>query len=118
MKYIIAAFLILLVLSGCASEGSTSKSSTGTYTSADETFKAEVTKDQIEIFFVDGDSEGLYWSGTWSTGSKVTSKANVEKLEASILGSQSKTKVFEVDGDKIEFDLMMMGTRSHVVLKK
>lgn len=118
MKIIIALFLGILALSGCSSEPPTATSTAGSYESSDGKFVAEVTKDQIEINIVSEDSRSLYWSGTWASGETVTSKADVKKLESSLLGSTSKTKEFEVNDGEIQFEFSILGTTTDVSLEK
>ena len=41
-----------------------------------------------------------------------------EALDGSMLGSQDKDKAFSVDGDKISFEMSIMGTTKTVRLEK
>lgn len=84
-----------------------------------EGFEAVVAADSIEINIVSTDSESLYWKGTFASGTdKITSIADREALDASMLGSQDSEKVFAIDGDKITFKMSMMGTTKTIKLKK
>lgn len=84
-----------------------------------EGFAATIAADSIEINIVSTDSESLYWKGTFPSGTdKITSVADREALDASLLGSQDSDKVFNIDGDKITFKMSMMGTTKTIKLKK
>lgn len=81
--------------------------------------EAIIDVDGIEISIVGNDSTSLYWKGTFPLGTdKITSIADREALDASILGSQDSNKVFAIDGDKITFKMSMMGTTKTIKLEK
>lgn len=97
----------------------------GTYTFEKDTLKftATVEGDQIEVVMnIDDTTEGLYWVGTFPAtaqdGQKIVSKADVEKLSASMLGSQDKTKQFVYKDGALTFKFTMMGITTNVKLEK
>lgn len=136
MKKLIALFAVIFVaisLSACQSSGSgsdankpaassvptkeTSVSLNGTWKA--EGFEATVSADSIEVNIVSTDSKSLYWKGTFPSGTdKITSVGDREALDVSMLGSQDKDKVFNIDGDKISFEMSMLGTTKTIRLEK
>lgn len=136
MKKLIALLAIVFVaisLSACQSSGSGSDASNTPASSAPtkeapmslngtwkaDGFEAVIAADSIEVNIVSTDSKSLYWKGTFVSGTdKVTSVGDREALDGSMLGSQDKDKVFNVDGDKISFEMSMMGTTKTVRLEK
>lgn len=84
-----------------------------------EGFEATVADDSIVINIISTDSKSLYWKGTFPAGTdKVTSVADREALDSSLLGSQDSYKVFLVNGDRITFGMSMMGTTKTIKLEK
>lgn len=134
---IIAALSALLFITGCQS-GSTPTSApqgttqtkeaavatpteepslNGTWTA--EGFVAEIGDDSITINLVGVDSSALYWKGTFpATGDTVVSKADVEALSMSMMGSTDTEKTFKVDGDEISFPMSMMGVDTVIRLTR
>jgi hypothetical protein len=85
----------------------------------DEIFVAVISNDSIVINIVDEETSSLYWKGTFSAeGKDVTSVADRDALDASMLGSQDDEKVFTIKDDTISFDFTMMGTTKAVHLKQ
>ncbi len=88
----------------------------------DFAMKAEVSLNAIQINMVAGDSEGLYWAGTFvpeaEAGNSVVSKADVDLLARSLFGSQDKKKTFAITEDTIEFPFTMMGVTKTVKLER
>lgn len=82
-------------------------------------FSAVVTDKTITINIVDGATRSLYWKGTFkdATG-EITSKADVEALDASMMGSQDKTKVFVHENNELSFEMTMMGTTTTITMTK
>jgi hypothetical protein len=94
----------------------------GTWTA--DGFSAVIKDEVITISIVSPDSSSLYWQGTWPASMKATdgvkyvSKADVEALSMSLLGSQDKTKDFTFKNDELTFSMSMMGTTRTVRLQK
>ena len=90
----------------------------GTWTA--EGFVAEIGDDSITINFVDANgTTALYWKGTFpATGDTVVSKADVEALSMSMMGSTETEKTFKVDGDEISFPMSMMGVDTVIRLTR
>ena len=89
----------------------------GTWTA--EGFVAEIGDDSITINLVGVDSSALYWKGTFpATGDTVVSKADVEALSMSMMGSTDTEKTFTVAGDEISFPMSMMGVDTVVRLTR
>lgn len=84
--------------------------------------QATITGNSIKILWVtpSQDTKALYWKGTFPTSNpeRIVSKADVEALSGSILGSQDKTKVFTYDGAELSFDFTVMGTTKTMHLRK
>lgn len=87
-----------------------------------QSFEAEISSGEIEIYLILEGSKGLYWSGTFPTevtpGETVTSEADVEALESSLFGSLDPTKDFNISGDSISYDFTIMGTTETIALKR
>lgn len=130
---LLAVVLIALSLSACQSSGSGSDAGKPVTSSAPiketpvslngswkaEGIEAVVSVDSIEISIVSTNSKSLYWKGTFVSGTdKVTSVGDREALDGSMLGSQDSNKIFNVDGDKITFEISMLGTTKTVRLEK
>jgi hypothetical protein len=91
------------------------------------TFVATITGDSIEIQWTDGDdTSGLYWKGSFPTPPNMTvgsefvveSIGDTEAMEASLLGSQNKTKVFTYDNGELSFTMTVAGVSTIVRLEK
>lgn len=111
------------------------KDPTGVYAQTDNgipnvTYTATVTDDSIQITMEiassdEGDSgaSGLYWEGTFDTNNKsnefvTVSKADVEKLSFSMLGSLDSTKKFHYKNGVLSFKASFMKVSSTVYLAK
>lgn len=74
----------------------------------------------ITVKLVDEDTKSLFWQGSWDSAAKATdgaemvSKADVEALSSSIMGSSEKTKPFTYEDGVLSFDFSMMGTTKNV----
>lgn len=113
---ILTTIAIGLTLSACGSnKASDNGILDGTYKSAGSssqpTFIVTISNGKIAIDMVlDNETSGLYWKGSAPlTVKDFTSSADMRALDASLLGSGSKTKEFRVDGNSISFDVSMMG---------
>lgn len=125
---VVVALVVAGVLTSCSSRtddaGQTSANVPVNYSGtwkADQGIEAVIDGDNVEINIGDTESSALYWKGTFPVeiGSKtVTSQADVEALSSSMLGSQDKTKVFNVSNDEITFKMSMMGVTQTVHLKR
>jgi hypothetical protein len=126
----IVLLLAVVVLSACGS-GSSEPTKTATSFSWDGTWEtdpafmeATIQGPLIEISIVTDDSTSLYWKGSWpdkakaSDGAKLESKADVEALEASLMGSMDESKTFTYVDGKLEFKFRMLGTTKTVRLKR
>lgn len=112
---------MLFLITGCSSKASSDQptSSVGAYVNKEETIKANVTEDMIEIFLVADGSSALYWDGTWDPKKEaVTSTADREALDSSLFGSQDDSKKFKVTKNGIGFEMSMMGVTKSVVLRR
>ena len=118
MKTILAVIMLTIVtLSGCSSTPEAPADTTGVYTN--DNFRASIEEDVIVIQIIGDDSEMLYWQGSWKNGeTDVVSTGDRQALDGSLMGSQSETKEFTVDGDTLQFDFQAMGTKSVETLKK
>lgn len=87
----------------------------------DPTFRALIRNGTIEVFIVSEDTSSLYWKGTfpWNKGDEtISSAADVEALEGSLLGSTAKSKIFLYNGDNLVFDVGMLGTTTTITMEK
>lgn len=89
------------------------------------TMVATITDNQIKMSFDSEDLSSLYWLGTFpesgetaTEGMIVTSEADIEALEQSITGSQSKTKDFTYTDGTLDFEFTVLGSTRTVHLKK
>jgi PBP1b-binding outer membrane lipoprotein LpoB len=86
--------------------------------------EVKIKGDLITVQLVDKDTKSLFWQGSWSPSAKATdgtvviSKADVEALSASMMGSSEKTKPFTFKNDELTFEFSMMGTTKTVRVKK
>jgi hypothetical protein len=120
---LLAVVLVALSLSACQSTSSAPikeapVSLNGSWKA--DGVEAVISTDSIKINLVSSDgAKSLYWKGTFPSGTdKITSVGDREALDITILGSPDKTKVFNVDGNKITFEISMMGTTKTVRLEK
>ncbi len=85
-------------------------------------FVATIKNDTISMQIDMGDTKALYWQGTFVSeveeGTVITSAADTEALNASLLGSTEKTKEFITGSDVITFDFGAMGVTKTVNLEK
>lgn len=87
------------------------------------TMKATITKDTIDVDWVQGKGDDmLYWSGSYkapndaATTYSWTSKGNTDKMKDSPLGSNDKTKDFSYDNDVLTFKVEAMGSVATVTM--
>jgi hypothetical protein len=71
----------------------------------------------------DSKAEGTYWRGSFDTSNTsdwftVTSDADLEMLNTSILGSQDDTKTFTYKNGDLSFPFEMVGIKTTVHLQK
>jgi hypothetical protein len=124
MKKLIALLAVVFVgmsLSACqpSENGTDAKPASLVGTWKADGFEATVAENSIEINIVSDDSKSLYWKGTFESGTnKITSIADREALDASMMGSQDSDKVFMIEGDKITFEMSMLGTTKTIKLEK
>ena len=125
-KFLILFFVLIFLwlLFGCgASEkaepaSEQTKPSVGTYSDEQHTIEANVKESSIEVFIIGVDSKTLFWAGTWEDANTVVSKAYKDRNVHSMLGDESATKKFTVDGDSIKFTVQMMGMTRHVTVTR
>ena len=116
-------FVILWNVTGCgSSETSAKRSYDGTYKTHEDgaNFTVAIKGDTIKIVLHIGNSSGIYWVGSFENpgDGKFSSTANTKILDDSLYGSQDKSKVFEIDGDSIQFKFSIMGTTTYVKADK
>lgn len=146
--YLVLSFLFGLLFSGCSTvedavpvsdkpsvtqsqetktqepEVTATRELAGTWTFDDGNvkFTADIKSDSIQMLMKAGDSEGLYWAGTFPSsaddGEDIVSKADVAALARSLFGSQDKTKTFKYEDGKLNFTFTMMGVSKTVALSK
>lgn len=84
-------------------------------------FKALVRYGNIEVNLVTDNNIALYWAGTFylsAEDDQIVSVADKAKLEGSLLGSTSDTKIFTYDGDKLSFTFGAMGVSTKIEMEK
>lgn len=128
IKRIIALILLFIgaaLLTGCAQPSSTEPVDlTGdwSYSSDSVNFEANVEGDEIQINLIMDNSEGLYWTGSFSkdalNGDTIISHADVEALDASLLGSGDEQKTFLFKDGTLVFSFTIVGTTQDIVLKR
>lgn len=90
-------------------------------TKDDPKFRSLIKNGTIEVYIVADDTSSLYWKGSfpWNKGDEtISSTADREALDGSLLGSNANTKVFLYDGDNIVFDFTIMGTTTTITMEK
>lgn len=96
----------------------------GTWVTDPQFMEAKIVGNLITVNIVTEDSKSLFWKGTWDPAAKATdgttiiSKADVEALSGSIMGSSEKTKPFTFNNDELTFEFSMMGTTKTVRIRK
>lgn len=98
----------------------------GTWTQTDDsdafTAVATIQDGQINITLNNPEGKALYWSGTWTAlpegdNQSITSVANREVLDQSIMGSQAPTKVFTYKKGTLSFEFTALGVTKTIHLK-
>jgi hypothetical protein len=127
---IIASIMVLgAVIGGCsypvAQQLQTETFSwNGTWIDHDQNMSATIADDTIEIKIVDGDTNGLYWKGTWpvvetvSDGLVIVSQGDDEALSESVFGSSDATKTFVYDDNELSFPFRAFGITTTLYLTK
>lgn len=115
-KYIPLLLLAFLLLSSCAGPDAEPVSLTGSWetTNPDTVdMRAVVSDGMIEILWVDGDTNALYWLGTVPvnvmSGDTFTSEGDTDAMRKSLLGSLSETKEITYADGTLSLDLTAMG---------
>lgn len=128
IKRIIALILLFIgaaLLTGCAQPSSTEPvdlNGDWSYSSDSVNFEATVKGEQIQMNLIMDNSEGLYWSGSFSTdalnGDTIVSYADVEALDASMLGSGDEQKNFVFKDGALTFSFTIVGVTQNIVLTR
>ena len=113
---IIAAIVVVFVLSGCGSSSEAPQSTVGSYSNED--FSATITPNTIEVYLTGDGAKALYWTGTWEDQPVFISVGDREALDASLMGSGSETKEFKISDNKLIFDFGALGMTKTVELPK
>lgn len=85
---------------------------------------AMISNDTIEIIWDLDDLTALYWKGSFPTTDqlssieKIESVGDVPAMDASLLGSQNKTKTFTYKDGRLAFELTVMGTTRVIELER
>ncbi len=124
-KKILLATLLLFAVTACGSNTAEPTDLTGSWSTQanpDFTMTAVVSNNDIEVTWEAPDTSALYWKGTFnasaSEGSTITSDGDTETMSMSLLASQSESKDFLYDDDKIAFDFTIMGTTTTLYLER
>lgn len=126
LLFVLALVMGLTTLSACgsSSEEPVKKAPlAGTYKTSGggPNFNVVIKDGVISIDLVmDEETSGLYWKGTAPDMSDGTfeSTADVDALNASLVGSQSTTKEFWSDGSKISFEFQAMGVKKKIEARR
>lgn len=100
------------------------RSSATTDTTETPLMTAEISNNQIEITWRTEDTSFLYWKGTFpvsktvSDGSEIVSVGDVEAMDGSLMGSQSKTKNFTYKNGKLVYTLTVLGASRNITLER
>jgi uncharacterized lipoprotein YehR (DUF1307 family) len=125
-RFITTLFLALCLVSftACSSDKETSSKSVAAEGNWSEpSFDASVHDHKIEIWLVGDEARSLYWAGTFpadtlTNGDKIPSKADVERLNASLTGVGETAYTFTYDDDSIQFEFIFGETSRIVHLEK
>jgi len=85
---------------------------------------ADISEDSIKITLNMGDTNGLYWLGTFDTTQNPASKfeihsvGNRDEMDLSIYASQQKTKQFHYDNGDLSYEFSMLGVNTTVHMSK
>jgi hypothetical protein len=119
-KIVVLAVSLSAVLSMCS--GAQASSLVGTWKSSEPEMIAHISRHKIAIDFAGDGSSALYWRGTVpssiSNGGKFVSKGNIKAMDASLLGSTSKTKRFTYKNGRLSFKFSILGITRTVYLRK
>ena len=128
-----ATLITILTVSGCGSSSTTPHTDTpvplrGSWhmtNASDGSFDmtAHIVDHQIQITWVSDDTKALYWKGTFPTDVMkddvtIVSKGDRQALDASMLGSQDKTKKFHYDNGVLSYEFSVMGVSKTIHLEK
>jgi len=109
------------------SESPAGASFDGTWSSKspDVLMTATIKNETIVISWTSGDTDALYWKGTFAvqkaTGSyplDVVSKGDTKSMETSLLASTATSKTFTIEKNQISYKVTMSGVTSKVRLKR
>ena len=127
IKRIIALILLFIgatLLTGCSTPSNEPVDLNGdwSYSSDSINFEATVKGEEITIDLIMDNSEGLYWSGSFSTdalnGDTIVSYADIEALDASMLGSGDEKKNFVFKDGKLTFSFTIVGVTQDIELSR
>lgn len=126
MKKLILTILALIAIipfTGCSSDDEPVKLNPviaeGNW-SEDPSFEASVNNEKIEIWLIGDESRSLYWAGTFPAdtlvnGDRIPSKADTERLSASLTGASNTDEyTFKYEDDSIQFEFIF-GESSRIV---
>lgn len=128
MKKLIITILSLIALipfTGCSSDDEPLNpvKAEGNW-SEDPSFEASVHNEKIEIWLIGDESRSLYWAGTFPAdtlvnGDKIPSKADTERLSASLTGATNvDSYTFIYNEDAIQFEFIFGESSRMVHLEK
>lgn len=88
------------------------------------TATAVISNGKISIQISDGDTSGLYWTGTFPVSSitsqsfSVTSTGDTAEMETSLLASEAKTKTFTYNNGVLSYEFSILGTTTTIHLQR
>lgn len=126
------AFLFVTACGGPAPTSSSSEqgvSLSGHWTMADSSdpsfqIVGDITDSTVKLTWKSDDISGLYWKGSFnapksvSDGTVILSRGDTKAMDASILGSTSKTKEFTYDDGQLSFDFTLQGITKTIHLEQ
>jgi hypothetical protein len=118
-RIIVVCLTAFLLLAACGK--AEARSMNGTWrSSGDIHFVAHIKDNQIEMYLVTPDIQGLYWKGTWPKSRKTlfVSKADRPVLAASAFGSENATKNFQYRNGALGFFFTMQGESKYILLRR
>jgi hypothetical protein len=118
----LALISLVLVLFACNSDPVSLEGGWASESDDPSEMFATVLDDTMEIYFVDDGVNMLYWKGTAPgtilPGDSFVSEADVEALDASLMGSGEETKTFRFEDNTLKFELGMLGVEWKIVMLK